>query len=221
MGKVVTIDGPAGSGKSTTAIALARKLGYVYLDTGAMYRALTLKFIRLGVREFADLARMQSALDSTDIALKPGDDGLSVFLDGADVTREIRSNEIEALISEISAIATVREFMHRKQRAMAKENDLVAEGRDLGTFVFPDASVKIYLTADLDERTRRRLRQKNASDDQFDLYRQNLAKRDRIDSNREHSPLRKAADAIEIDTTNLTFEEQVDKIYRICQGKLK
>jgi len=104
---------------------------------------------------------------------------------------------------------------------MAKENDLVAEGRDLGTFVFPDASVKIYLTADLDERTRRRLRQKNASDDQFDLYRQNLAKRDRIDSNREHSPLRKAADAIEIDTTNLTFEEQVDKIYRICQGKLK
>jgi len=221
MGKVVVIDGPAGSGKSTTAIALAAKLGFTYLDTGAMYRALTVKFLKLRIETFKDEKLTRDILDSTILRLIPGDNGLMVTLDNVDVTDQIRSNEVEGFVSEVSAAPVVREYMHRQQRSFARNFDIVAEGRDLGSYVFPDADIKIFLVADLDVRSQRRLLQKNASDEELEKFRENLVKRDRIDSSREHSPLKKADDAIEIDTTNLTFEEQVEKIYEICRKKIR
>lgn len=221
MGKVVVIDGPAGSGKSTTAIALAAKLGFIYLDTGAMYRALTVKFLKLGIETFKNEKLTKDILDSTILRLIPGDNRLIVTLDNVDVTDQIRSNEVEGFVSEVSAAPVVREYMHRQQRSFARNFDIVAEGRDLGSYVFPDADIKIFLVADLDVRSQRRLLQKNASDKELEKFRENLVKRDRIDSSREHSPLKKADDAIEIDTTNLTFEEQVEKIYEICRKKLR
>lgn len=221
MGKVVVIDGPAGSGKSTTVIALARKLGYVYLDTGAMYRALTLKFLNLGIKEYDDENRISKILDDTSIEIKPAGEGLQIFLDGNDVTFQIRSGEVDSLVSEVSAIGLVRNFMHKKQRHFAHKYNIVAEGRDLGTYVFPDADVKIFLTADLDVRAHRRLLQKNAPPEDIDKFRSNLAKRDQIDSGRKHSPLKKAQDAIEVDTTNLTFDQQVEKIYKICRKGIR
>ena len=220
MGKAVVLDGPAGSGKSTTAIALAAKLGFIYLDTGAMYRALTVKFLQLEVKAFEDEKLIKDILDSTVLKLIPNNNGLTVMLDNVDVTRQIRSSEVESFVSEVSAVPVVREYMHRQQRSFALDFDIVAEGRDLGTYVFPDADIKIFLVADLDVRSRRRLLQKDAPDEKLEKFRKNLIKRDRIDSGRKHSPLKKADDAIEIDTTNLTFEEQVEKIYNICRKKL-
>lgn len=219
MPKVVVIDGPAGSGKSTTAIALAKKLGYVYLDTGAMYRAMTLKFLNIGIKKYDDENIIREILDNTSIEIKPADDVLHIFLDGCDVTFQIRSNEVDSYVSEVSAIDSVRDFMQGKQRHFAHEYNIVAEGRDLGSYVFPDADVKIFLTANLDVRANRRLLQKNASPEEFNEFRDNLSKRDRIDSSRKHSPLKKVEDAIEVDTTNLTFEQQVEKIYEICRKR--
>jgi cytidylate kinase len=219
MGRAVVIDGPAGSGKSTTAIELARRLGFVYLDTGAMYRAVTLKFIRIGLFDFSDDTRIQNLLLGTKIDLRASQTSLQVILDNNDVTDEIRANDVDGFVSEVSAIPQVREFMQAEQRRFAANNDIVAEGRDLGTYVFPDADVKIFLVANLDVRARRRLIQKHADDNQFVSFRDNLAKRDKIDSGRQHSPLKKAADAIEVDTSNLDFGQQVELIYQICQKK--
>jgi len=219
MGKIVVIDGPAGSGKSTTAIALAKKLKYVYLDTGAMYRAVTYKFLRLGLKDFKDSSQIDQVLQKTDINIKPQNDGLLIYLDGADVTSYIRSNEVDGFVSEVAAVDAVREFMQKLQRQFARDYNIVAEGRDLGTYVFPEADVKIFLIADLDERAKRRQLQKSASKEDLEAFRSNLKKRDHIDSNRQHSPLKKAEDAIEVDTTDLTFDQQVEKIYRLCLKK--
>lgn len=219
MARAVVIDGPAGSGKSTTAIELAKRLGFIYLDTGAMYRAVTLKFIRIGLIDFSDDARIQNSLLGTKIDLRASQTGLQVILDNNDVTDEIRANDVDGFVSEVSAIPLVREFMQAEQRRFAANHDIVAEGRDLGTYVFPDADVKIFLVANLDIRARRRLLQKHADDNQFVSFRDNLAKRDKIDSGRKHSPLKKAADAIEVDTSNLDFDQQVELIYQICQKK--
>lgn len=219
MAKAVVIDGPAGSGKSTTAIELAKRLGFTYLDTGAMYRAVTLKFIRIGLADLSDSYRINKSLSETKIDLRISLNGLKVILDNNDVTDDIRANEVDGFVSEVSAVPLVREFMQAEQRRFAANNDIVAEGRDLGTYVFPDADIKIFLVANLDIRARRRLIQKRADDGQFNTFRDNLAKRDKIDSGRQHSPLKKAADAIEVDTSNLDFAQQVDIIYQICQKK--
>ncbi|MCD6162156.1 MAG: (d)CMP kinase [candidate division Zixibacteria bacterium] len=221
MGKVVVIDGPAGSGKSTTAIALAEKLGFIYLDTGAMYRAITVKFLELGINDFSDEDNIKEILDSTNVVLKPHKDSLQVFLDSKDVTEQIRSREVDGFVSEVSVVGLVRDYMHTQQRKFAGNFNTVAEGRDLGTFVFPDADVKIFLVADINVRAQRRLAQKNASAEKLERVRENLVKRDRIDSSREHSPLKKANDAIEVDTTDITIDQQVQKIYEICIRKIK
>jgi cytidylate kinase len=220
MGRVIVIDGPAGSGKSTTAIALARKLGYIYLDTGAMYRALTLKFLKHGLKALDNKRAIPNILNSTSIKIEPSAEGLKIFLDGRDVTEKIRDNEVDRSVSEVSAVPEVREFLQILQKQFARQFDLVAEGRDLGTFVFPEADVKIFMVADLDTRARRRLKQKQAPSGQLGLLRQNLAMRDKIDSGRKHSPLKKADDAIEVDTSGLKFDEQVNKIYDICRQKI-
>jgi len=220
MGKAVVIDGPAGSGKSTTAIELAKKLGFIYLDTGAMYRAITLKFLNAGISDFSNGYEIDKILNQTIIDIRQNSESLSIFLDGRDVTGEIRSNEVDGFVSEVSAVDKVREYMHIQQRNFAKNHDIVAEGRDLGTFVFPDADVKIFLVADLDIRARRRMLQKQASEKQLDQFKANLAKRDRIDSGRSHSPLKKADDAIEVDTSDLSIDQQVETILSICQQKI-
>jgi len=221
MGNIVVLDGPAGSGKSTTAIQLANSLGYIYLDTGAMYRALTVKFLRNGKELLANTAGLELALEHTKIDLKPSESGINVFLDGEDVTEAIRSDEVDGFVSEVAAVDKIREYMHILQRDFAETHDIVAEGRDLGTFVFPNADVKIFLVANLEARAKRRMLQKNATEDEIQAYRDNLAKRDKIDSGRAHSPLKKADDAIEVDTTDLTFEQQVEKILEICHQKIK
>lgn len=220
MGKAVVIDGPAGSGKSTTAIELAKKLGFIYLDTGAMYRAITLKFLNAGISDFSDGDKIEKILSQTTIDIRQNSDNLSIFLDGRDVTGEIRANEVDGFVSEVSAVDKVREFMHIQQRDFAKNHDIVAEGRDLGTFVFPGADVKIFLVADLDVRARRRMLQKKASEKQLEEFKANLAKRDRIDSSRSHSPLKKADDAIEVDTSDLSIDQQVETILSICHQKI-
>jgi len=219
MGKIIVIDGPAGSGKSTTAIALAKKIGYVYLDTGAMYRAMTYKFLKLGLKHFGDKQQLENVLRNTKINIKPQNDGLLIYIDGEDVTNKIRSNDIDGFVSEVAAVDAVREFLQKLQRQFARDHDIIADGRDLGTYVFPDADVKIFLVADLEERAKRRLLQKNATNDDLAAFRNNLKKRDHIDSSRLHSPLKKAEDAIEVDTTELTFEQQVEMIYQICLKK--
>jgi cytidylate kinase len=224
MGKTVVLDGPAGSGKSTTAIELAKRLGYIYLDTGAMYRALTLKCLRLGKTKDNLRDNLDKILKDTSIRIEPvapPRQGLKIILDREDVTAQIRSNDVDGFVSEVAAVDEIREYMQALQRQFARDFNIVAEGRDLGTYVFPHADVKIFLVADLDIRAKRRMLQKDADEEALAKFRENLAKRDLIDSGRQHSPLKKADDAIEVDTTDLTFEEQVQKILEICRQKLK
>jgi cytidylate kinase len=221
-GKVIAIDGPAGSGKSTTAKLLAEKLGFIYLDTGAMYRAVTLFALEHNVSG-GDNRALEAIAGKVAIEFK-FEDGLNkVFLNNADVTESIRSPEVTEMVSPVSAHAGVRKIMVARQREMAKKGNVVAEGRDMTSIVFTDADLKIYLDASLDERARRRLidftRQGVGStvDEQTEL----LSERDKYDTNRDNSPLTKTKDSILIDTTNLNIEEQVDKIIKLAMARFK
>jgi cytidylate kinase len=213
MGIIIAIDGPAGSGKSTTAKEVAKRLGFLYVDTGSMYRAVTLAAIRNKVtpsneKEVVNIAK-QSVID---FKLNAGE--VSTFLNGEDVSEEIRSSKVSKFVSPISAIPGVREVLVEQQRKIGSKNDVVMEGRDIGTFVFPDADFKFYLDADIKERTKRRSKDYRRVGQSLELseIERELRERDRIDSSRAYSPLKKANDAIVIDTTNLRFEDQVEKI---------
>jgi len=208
-GFVIAIDGPAGSGKSTTARLCAERLGFRHLDTGAMYRAVTLKVIRThtDITDAHVLARM---LRTTRVGVDWRPAGMSVKLDGRDVSEEIRSPQVSALVSEVSAIPEVRKKMVAEQRRVASNQSVVCEGRDIGSVVFPDANLKIFLECDVAERARRRqleLRGQGVRTGRKTVF-DNLVKRDRIDSGRKVSPLRRMPDAILVDTTDLTTEEQ-------------
>jgi cytidylate kinase len=221
---VVAIDGGAGSGKSTTAKAVARRLDFLYLDTGAMYRAVTLKYIQCGGDpESIDMSLIGQIITHTSIDLRQKENKTSVYLDEHDVTTEIRKPPVNALVSPISAIPEVRVWMVGKQREVAKEKNVVCEGRDIGTVVFPDAQVKIFIQADLKERARRRL--KELADEKVDVTFQevteNLKFRDDFDSNRSHSPLKKADDAIIVDTTDLTIDQEIDLVEKIVRERLE
>jgi cytidylate kinase len=209
---IVAIDGPASSGKSTTAKLLAEKLGYLYIDTGAMYRAITLLAIRHKILDNQE-AIIRLAKES-DIQLRFEKGQTSVFVDGIDVSEEIRSMEVSKQVSPVSKIEEVRKIMVQKQRLMGKNGGVVMEGRDITTVVFPDADVKIFLNATIEERANRRVKEYHSKgiDISFDQVVENIRERDRIDSSREVSPLKKSDDAIEIDTTNLTIDEQVNLI---------
>ena len=208
-GFVLAIDGPAGSGKSTTARLCAERLGFRHLDTGAMYRAVTLKALRAGTI-IASPSALFALLQRTSVTVAWDQRGMRMFLDGKDVSKDIRSPEVSALVSEVSAIPAVRLRMVVEQRRVAAGQAVVCEGRDIGGVVFPDADLKVFIECDAAERARRR---------QLELAGQgvctgreavlaNLVKRDRIDSGREVSPLRRMPDAVLIDTTHLTIEEQ-------------
>ena len=200
---VVAIDGPAGAGKSTVARAVARALGFPYLDSGAMYRAVGLALLERGGAA-SEVAR--------DVDVRLGD---RVQLDGRDVTEEIRAPEVSEAASKVATNPRVREALVEKQRALLAEGDWVAEGRDIGTVVAPDASVKVFLTASPDERARRRADELGV-DPQTVLRDQAL--RDAQDRSREHSPLRPAPDAIELDTTGLSVDEVVERIVELVDA---
>lgn len=211
---IVTIDGPAGSGKSTTARRVASRLGFVYLDTGAMYRAVALAFVQQEVAVTASAAREVLPTVEVDVQYRQGT--MHVFLDGDNVTDHLRDVEVDEVVSQISTLEPVRTYMVREQRRIGHEQEalhggVVLDGRDTGTVVFPDANLKIYMVADLDERARRRLRQYEAAgeDVSFEAIRDEIEARDRRDRNRDIAPLRRAEDAVTLDTTDRTVEEQV------------
>jgi len=207
---VIAIDGPAASGKSTTAKLVAAELGYLHIDTGAMYRAMTLKILRSGIEGFYS-TRIKKLVEETHVALQPTNGSLKVLLDGEDVTEEIRSQEVTAAVSSVSSIRFVREAMVREQRLMGEHGGVVLEGRDIGTVVFPNADLKIFMVASIDARVKRRkleLDAKGLSSD-AELLERDIRQRDEKDSTREESPLRKADDAVELDTSDLTIDEQV------------
>jgi cytidylate kinase len=217
---IIAIDGPAGSGKSTTASLLAKRLGYTYLDTGAFYRALTLKVLESGVSP-EDGAKVLQLAETIKIELQPQEDKNRVFLDGRDVTQAIREPKITNAISPVSENPQVRTIMVEKQRAIGHHGGVVIEGRDIGTVVFPDADLKIFMQASLDERARRRQEELAAMGiaREVEKLREEIARRDQKDSNRKVAPLTRAADAILLDTTSMTIEQQVEFILRALEKK--
>jgi cytidylate kinase len=199
---VVAIDGPAGAGKSTVARALARELGFTYLDSGAMYRAAALAVLERG-------GAASAAAERADIRL-----GERVVLDGRDVTADIRTPEVTEAASRVAANPGVRAALMRKQRELLSSGDWVAEGRDIGTVVAPEAPVKVFLTADAEERARRRAEELGGD---VETVLRDQALRDAQDSTREHSPLRLAPGAVELDTTGLSVDEVVERIVALVE----
>ncbi len=221
-GLIIAIDGPAASGKSTTAQLLAQKLGYVYIDTGAMYRACALKAKKMGI-DINDEESIRELLDDIDIRIENHNSKNRIFLDGEDVSEDIRADDISALASAISAIPAVRYKMVELQRKMGEKGGVILDGRDIGTFVFPTAEVKFFLTANPEVRAKRRwleLQQKGINKD-FSEVLADLVKRDNNDSQRALAPLKKADDAIEVDTSNMTIEEQTDYLYQIIRSRME
>jgi CMP/dCMP kinase len=220
-GLVIAIDGPVGAGKSTVAKLVARKLGYLYVDTGAMYRAVALKALRLGM-DINDPIVMAMLAEATDIQLQQqGDGSVRVFLDGEDVTEAIRTPEVSEASSIVSAHEGVRKVLAERQKAMAELGGVVMEGRDIQTVIVPDAEVKIFLTASLEERAKRRwleLQQKGISVSYEEVL-QEVKERDERDKTRAIAPLRKAPDAVEIDTTGMTPEEVAEKIVKLARKR--
>jgi cytidylate kinase len=209
---IVAIDGPAGAGKSTVAKLIAKELGFLYIDTGAMYRALTLKVLENKI-DIDDVARIIELAKNTRVELRNNQSGSQeALLDGRDVTAEIRQPRITQFVSDIAKIKGVREVMLGLQRNLAKQGNLVLDGRDIGTVVFPNADKKFYIDAEFNERVRRRYRELTDLNQNVTLkdIESDLRNRDTIDSTREFAPLRKADDAICIDTTNMTIQEVVD-----------
>jgi len=210
---IIAVDGPSGAGKSTVSQKLAEKLGYLYLDTGAMYRAAALRAMRLGL-DLDDPNAVRRAAEGLDIVLSKADDHLRVLLAGEDVSREIRGPEMGMAASRISRHLVIREKLWELQRRLGKRGGVVAEGRDVGTMVFPDADFKFYVTASAEERARRRC--KELSDKGYRVKLEDILeevkKRDEQDSKRELAPLKPADDAIEVDTTCLKVEEAVERI---------
>jgi len=220
-GLVIAIDGPVGAGKSTVAKLVARKLGYLYVDTGAMYRAVALKALRLGM-DINDPIVMAMLAEATDIQLQQqGDGSVRVFLDGEDVTEAIRTPEVSEASSIVSAHEGVRKVLAERQKAMAELGGVVMEGRDIQTVIAPDAEVKIFLTASLEERAKRKwleLQQKGISVSYEEVL-QEVKERDERDKTRAIAPLRKAPDAVEIDTTGMTPEEVAEKIVELARKR--
>lgn len=219
---VIAIDGYSACGKSTTAKQVAGVLGYRYIDTGAMYRAVTLYFLNHHI-SLTNPKEIVKALQDIHITFKiTGRNVNETFLNGLSVEKKIRSMRVSEMVSPVSTIKEVRACMVEQQRRMAKEKGVVMDGRDIGTVVFPNAELKLFMTADMLVRAFRRQRELLERDQLVDLdeVMENLVRRDRIDTTREESPLRQAEDAILVDTTYITLDEQVDEVVRIALSRM-
>jgi len=218
---VIAIDGPAGSGKSTTAKNVAEKLGFIHINTGAMYRGIALKCIQEDVN-IESPSQLNHLLTHTKLEFDVEGE-LTLFMDGVDISAEITSVQVTDFVSQVSAISEVREKLVQYQRKMAEGLNVVLEGRDIGTVVFPNADHKFFLVADIHERARRRKKEMEAKGEVVSLEEltAEMLERDRKDSTRKHSPLKKAEDAVEIDTTGISIEEQVNRIVEIVNKTIK
>lgn len=217
----IAIDGPAGAGKSTIAKIVAEKLGFTYIDTGAMYRAITYKALQQGVL-LADEAALAALLQTSTITLKPSTNGQLVFLDGADVSDVIRTNDVTASVSEVAAHAAIREQMVAAQQQLAAAGGVVMDGRDIATHVLPNAELKVFMSATVEERARRRFvdNEKRGIPSTIESLMADIALRDKLDSEREVSPLVQADDAIYLDTTSLTIDEAAAEILRLANAEM-
>lgn len=216
----IAIDGPAGAGKSTVARKVAEQLGYIYIDTGAMYRAVTLSALRNRISP-GDAAALAKHTESVRIRLQPGENGQLVFLNDEDVTDLIRSRDVTLLVSKVAANETVRSVLTDMQRKLADRKGVVMDGRDIGTSVLPDAELKIFLTASVQERARRRFRESGIQQGvTVEQLEKEIAERDRLDAEREVSPLVCSDDAIVIDSTSMPIEEVVQSIVALSRTKL-
>ena len=220
----MTIDGLSSCGKSTLARQLAKKLGYIFVDSGAMYRAITVYFLRNNI-DFKNEKEIKEAMDniSIDFVVNPKTEQSEIFLNEENVDYIIRDLVVAEKVSDVAAIKEVREFAVAAQQKLGKEKGLVMDGRDIGTTVFPHAEVKFFMIADEAVRVERRYAEMSAKNPNITLeeVKNNIAMRDYIDSNREFSPLRKAADAIELDNTNLSEEEQLKLALKVIKEKTK
>jgi CMP/dCMP kinase len=217
----IAIDGPAGAGKSTIAKIVSKTLGIIYLDTGAMYRTVALKAITEGV-DTRDRDGLTSIINNIDVKISYEDNNQRIFLDGVEVTDKIRTPEISSGASNVAAFPEVRIKMVELQREIACQNSVVMDGRDIGTYVIPKADLKIFLTASLEERAKRRhneLFEKGVPTATLDEVKSDIANRDKNDSSRSFAPLVKAEDAVEIDTTQMSIEEVAQKITLLLKDK--
>ncbi len=214
---VITLDGPAGSGKTTTARAVAKRLGFRHLDSGALYRALTFALLEKGVPEQEWGTLQSEQLAELNVEVDPGGDDVNIYHDGVLLTSQLRSPEVTACVSEVAGLPAVRDWLLGVQRSVGAHGNLVADGRDMGTVVFPDADVKIFLVASLEERARRRLRQDSGREPttaEVQEEARRIEERDRADRSRSHSPLKRPEDAVDVDTTGLPFDDQVSLILK-------
>lgn len=216
---VVAIDGPAGAGKSTIAKLVAEKLGYAYIDTGAMYRSVAWKYLQTG--KAFDEKLVITLAETMIISFSPEDKVNRVYADGIEITSAIRSQEVTAIVSKVAAIGPVREAMVAQQRRMGEAGGVLMDGRDIGTVVFPKAELKIFLTASVEERARRRYEEILAKGEQVNLeqLKADIASRDKQDSERAIAPLRKAEDALYLDTSNMNIEQVTAKILELVEEK--
>ncbi len=214
---VITLDGPAGSGKTTTAQAVAKRLGFRHLDSGALYRALTFALLEEGVPEEEWGSLESEQLSELDVEVKAEGDCVNIYRDGVLLTSELRSPEVTECVSAVAGLPEVRDWLLGVQRSVGAHGNLVADGRDMGTVVFPDADVKIFLVAGLEERARRRLLQdtgREPTSGEIQDEARRIEQRDQADQTRDHSPLKRPDDALEVDTTALPFEDQVALVLR-------
>ena len=218
---IIAIDGPAASGKSTSAKLLAKELGYLYLDTGAMYRCIAFSILENKI-DISNQGSLTKFLKNFEIDLKKTNTNLSFFVNGENVTNKIRKSNVSQKVSEVSAIPIIREYMVRIQRSFTKNNSCVMEGRDIGTVVFPNAEFKFFFIASDEVRAKRRQLELESLGEKKSLVNlmHEIKKRDKFDSERGHSPLRKAFNAIEVDTTNMTIDEQVNFMLRKIKLKI-
>jgi cytidylate kinase len=207
----IVIDGPAGAGKSVISKTIAQNLGFIYIDTGAMYRAVGLKALKMNLNTKNDVSKIITLMDSVEIEIKHGEDGQHVFLDGEDVTSKIRTPEVSIAASDVSAIPQVRVKFAALQRKLAQKDNIIMDGRDIGSYVLPNAQIKIYLTASIEERAKRRyeeLIQKGMNVNLEDVL-TDIRYRDNNDSSRQFAPLKIPDGALVIDTTGNTLEQSV------------
>ncbi len=222
MGFIVAVDGTAGSGKGTITQIIAQKLNLKTIDTGAMYRCVTLEMIEQAIK-LEDTEKIEQILENIKIEFVDDENGKRVILNGKDVTLKIRSQEVNELVSPVATIKIVREKLADMQRNMAKSIDVIMEGRDIGTNVFPNADVKVFLDATPEERAKRRYRQnqENGIEIPFEEILKNVKERDYIDSHREIAPLTKAPDAVYIDSTGMTVDEEAEEVMKLIMQKRK